>query len=50
MGCHAVAAFVAEFGKELNTQNGTAAAERQRLSAERTSLARKLDGLYEAIA
>jgi len=46
----AVSAFVAEFGKELNARNGSATTERQRLTSERTALARKLDGLYDSIA
>ena len=46
----AVAAFVSEFGREMNTRNSSVVAERERLASQRTSLARKLDGLYDAIA
>ncbi|MCR9152334.1 MAG: recombinase family protein [Rhodobacteraceae bacterium] len=46
----AVAAFVSEFGREMNTRNSSVVAERERLATQRTSLARKLDGLYDAIA
>jgi len=46
----AVAAFTKAYGLEVNAQRGFASADRSRLHSERAALARKLDGLYEAIA
>ena len=46
----AVAAFVKAYAIEANTQLGSATADRGRLTSERATLVRKLDGLYDAIA
>ncbi|MEY8838343.1 recombinase family protein [Cribrihabitans sp. XS_ASV171] len=46
----AVAAFVKSYSEAANAGAGEAVAARSRLKAERDTAARKLDGLYDAIA
>ncbi|SUZ33311.1 hypothetical protein ROE7235_03080 [Roseibaca ekhonensis] len=46
----AVAAFVAEFTKEMNAANGQQSDARARLVNEEAQIKRKLEGLYDAIA
>ena len=46
----AVAEFISEYGRQANAGRAAEDAERQRLEAERKQIARRLDGLYEAIA
>jgi len=46
----AVAAFIKSVGEETNVRNSTASADRSRMNSERTAIARKLEGLYDAIA
>src|SRR6056297_1512131 len=46
----AVAEFVAVFTKEANGQRDTQAADRKRAQKDRDTLAKKLDGLYDAVA
>ncbi len=45
----AVAEFIAAYGQELNARRGTETADRSRLQSERARIARKLDGLYDAV-
>ena len=45
----AVAEFIAAFGNEMNARRGAETADRSRLESERSAVARKLDGLYDAI-
>lgn len=46
----AVALFIKAVAEETNERNSTASADRSRMSSERAALARKLEGLYDAIA
>ena len=46
----AVAEFNSEYARQANSWCAAGEAERQRLEAERTKIARRLDGLYDAIA
>ena len=46
----AVAEFITAYSAELNGKRGTASADRARLQSERAQIARKLEGLYDAIA
>ena len=46
----AVADFIAAYGKELNARRGAETADRSRLQSERAQIARKLNGLYDAVA
>ncbi|MFB9150962.1 recombinase family protein [Roseovarius ramblicola] len=46
----AVAEFVAVFTKEANGQRDAQAADRKRAQKDRDTLAKKLDGLYDAVA
>ena len=46
----AVAQFIKAMTEAANTRSGTVSADRARRQAERTSIARKLEGLYDAIA
>ena len=46
----AVAEFIAAYGQELNARRGAETADRAQLQSERTQIARKLDGLYDAVA
>lgn len=46
----AVAEFVAAYSEELNARRGSETADRSRQQRERGQLARKLDGLYDAVA
>ncbi len=46
----AIAAFIRAVGEESNARHGTAAVDRSRQQAERAGVARKLEGLYDAIA
>ena len=46
----AVAEFIAAYTTEVNGQRGAATADRARLVSERAAIARKLEGLYDAIS
>ena len=46
----AVAEFITAYTAEVNGQRGANTAERARLVSERASIARKLEGLYDAIS
>ena len=46
----AVAQFISAFTAEVNGQRGEAIADRTRLATERAQVARKLEGLYDAIS
>jgi site-specific DNA recombinase len=46
----AVAEFIAAFGREMNVQRGAEQAQQAKVEAEKATLRRKLDGLYDAIA
>ncbi|AXC51053.1 recombinase family protein [Paracoccus suum] len=46
----AVAMFIKAVAQETNVRNGTASADRAKQLSERTMTARKLEGLYDAIA
>ena len=46
----AVAQFIKAVGNETNARNGTASARTAQLQSERAAVARKLEGLYDAIA
>ena len=46
----AVAQFIKAVSKETNAHNGTASAKTAQLQLERATVARKLEGLYDAIA
>ncbi|MCW1920858.1 recombinase family protein [Rhodobacter sp. KR11] len=46
----AVAEFVAAYTREINNARGEEQAERTKIEAERKAVARKLEGLYDAIA
>ena len=46
----AVAEFITAYGQELNARRGTEGADRARRQGERAQIARKLSGLYDAIA
>ena len=46
----AVAQFIKTVGEEMNARNGNASAAVAKLQSERTTVVRKLEGLYDAIA
>jgi DNA invertase Pin-like site-specific DNA recombinase len=46
----AVAAFIAAYTSEVNLERGAESADRSRLASERSQIARKLEGLYDAIS